>query len=270
MSTNKSKASIWQLESDGDTRKGFRLRNHASQCYLGSTFRTFPDVLADRTNDTILHQLYMSLESACISHPTRLASTFFVVDGMHAVSAFSRPLPDTPTDLTHHDTMVENASTRSMECLNALLVHALSIILGQYRLFKFRSLYAHLQDTPLELLDRDASVPSSGATILIALSSICFLLRVTRIQRMDSHARGVTHFLSHGSHKKLLFNYSAGSLLIVCHYLLVAVSRVSYRQGPGVVVSIAMLTVIELWKDAQLEFRIVRVRLAVSDAKTLL
>jgi hypothetical protein len=82
MSTHKSDASMWHLESDADTGKGFRLYNLASQCYLGSTFRTFPDVLADRTNDTILHQLYMSLESACISHPTQMASTLFVVDGI--------------------------------------------------------------------------------------------------------------------------------------------------------------------------------------------
>jgi hypothetical protein len=87
MSTHESDASLWHLESDGDTSKGFHLRNHASQCYLGSTFRTFPDVLADRTNDTVLHQLYMSLESACISHPTRLASTFFAVDGIHTLTA---------------------------------------------------------------------------------------------------------------------------------------------------------------------------------------
>jgi hypothetical protein len=84
MSTYESDASVWHLESHGDTSKGFRLRNQASQCYLGSTFRTFPDVLADRTNDTMLHQLYMSLESACISHPTQLASTLFVVDGIQS------------------------------------------------------------------------------------------------------------------------------------------------------------------------------------------
>jgi hypothetical protein len=88
MSTHESDASMWYLESDVDTGKGFRLYNRASQCYLGSSFRTFPDVLADRTNDTILHQLYMSLESACISHPTRLASTLFVVDGIFTGVAY--------------------------------------------------------------------------------------------------------------------------------------------------------------------------------------
>jgi hypothetical protein len=164
---------------------------------------------------------------------------------------------------------INSARTSPIDALDALLFHGLSIIAGQYRLYKFRSSYAHLQDTPIELLGGDASPRSSGATVVVAFSSVCFLLKVARTQRMNSHAKNVAHFLSHESHKKMLRNYYGGSLLVVSHFLLVAIPRTSHPHGSGFIVSIAMLTMIEMWKDTVLEYRVVGIGLARSDAKTL-
>jgi hypothetical protein len=165
------------------------------------------------------------------------------------------------TDLSLRGKITNSAPASSIGALDELLVHGLSIISGQYRLYKFRSSYAHLQDTPIELLGGEVSSRSSEATVVIVLLSVCFLLRVARTQRMDSRAKDVAQFLSHGSHRKMLCNYLAGSLLV-------AIARASHLHGSGFMVSIAMLTMIEMWKDTMLEYQIVGTGLAESALKT--
>ncbi|KAI1114869.1 hypothetical protein F5Y14DRAFT_413181 [Nemania sp. NC0429] len=79
---NPGPESVWELQysrSDGDA--GFRLWNILGRCYLATSFRTFPDYDGMRTNDTVLHQLKLELETVCSTMPLASASTLFAVDG---------------------------------------------------------------------------------------------------------------------------------------------------------------------------------------------
>ncbi len=49
---------------------------------MASSFRTFPDFHGRKTNDTILHELFLELETVCLRDASDRASTFYVVDGM--------------------------------------------------------------------------------------------------------------------------------------------------------------------------------------------
>jgi hypothetical protein len=65
----------------------------------------------------------------------------------------------------------------------------------------------------------------------------------------------------------MVCNYLIGSLLVGSHLLLTALSEGFCSCRGGVCVSIAMLTIIELWKDTLLEYRLVGTGLVTTDVK---
>lgn len=66
---------------DAHRDNGFRLWNKAANCFLATSYRTYPNMHGRQSNDTILENLYLELEACCTYPPSRAASTFYAVDG---------------------------------------------------------------------------------------------------------------------------------------------------------------------------------------------
>lgn len=74
-------SSIWTLTSSPDQPSSFRLYNHRANCFLGTSYRSFPDWDGLWANDTILKGLRLDLEVTCLRNAAPVASTFSVVEG---------------------------------------------------------------------------------------------------------------------------------------------------------------------------------------------
>lgn len=72
---------IWVLKYDPFSDSGFRLYNPVHQCFLASSFRTFPDYDGEQSNDTIVTQLRLELEAACTTEVTDAASRMYILEG---------------------------------------------------------------------------------------------------------------------------------------------------------------------------------------------
>lgn len=221
-------------------------------------------MLADRANDTVLHQLYMTLESACISNPTRLASTIHAVDGewhyrsyiIHSKVLIVR------TGTSQFRTDADNILTEPAYSITAAVVHTWSILCAQYRLHRFRALYADLQDTPSELLQERSPLTLETLPVLVTLflSLFCFVQRCVHLKRMDSGNDAVKRFFVEKSHGVFFCNYILGTLFICTHLCLIQVLGLVCLYGHRVATSIAILTIFELWKDISLEHSLLRLQ----------
>lgn len=79
-------SSLWTLTYSPHQSSAFRLRNNLQDCYLATSYRSFPDWDAIHGNDTVLQGLRMELEVTCSTEVTFAASTFDIVDGLRAYS----------------------------------------------------------------------------------------------------------------------------------------------------------------------------------------
>lgn len=71
---------------------GFRLYHSKRDCFLATTFRSFPDYDGLKLNDTMLHELRAEFEVSCVQLASAQASTFYIVDGESGIP--SRAPPD--------------------------------------------------------------------------------------------------------------------------------------------------------------------------------
>jgi hypothetical protein len=73
----------WTLEYDQHDPQKFRLWNKAANCYLATSYRSFPDWDGVKGNDTILQGLGLELEITCLRSVKLAASTREIVDGRY-------------------------------------------------------------------------------------------------------------------------------------------------------------------------------------------
>lgn len=74
-------SSTWALEYAPVSSQNFRLWNTAANCYLSTSYRSFPDWDRVYANDTVLRTLNLELETTCLNDATASASTWQIVDG---------------------------------------------------------------------------------------------------------------------------------------------------------------------------------------------
>ena len=74
-------SSKWRILYDANKDQGFRLWNEEAQCFLATSFRTYPNMRGRPSNDTVLQTLDLELEACCTYPPSRAASTLYAVDG---------------------------------------------------------------------------------------------------------------------------------------------------------------------------------------------
>jgi hypothetical protein len=73
--------STWRAIYDPHQDNGFRLWNAKANCYLATSYRTYPNLHGYASNDTIIQTLRLELEACCTYPPTREASMFYAIDG---------------------------------------------------------------------------------------------------------------------------------------------------------------------------------------------
>lgn len=69
------------LKYDPFVDDGCRLWHPKHNCYLASTFRTFPDYNGVRGNDTITNTINLELEASCTVGANELSSRIYLIEG---------------------------------------------------------------------------------------------------------------------------------------------------------------------------------------------
>ncbi|KAK4891849.1 hypothetical protein LTR27_009548 [Elasticomyces elasticus] len=129
---------IREIGNEGD----FRLYHPARGCFLATTFRSFPDLVGLRANDTVLRGLRSELEISCVQHAHERASTLHVIEGYHP---------------QHTSSASWLSSSLSDHVVVRQLRKGLAIMASIKRLRTFRSTYPALQDAPAELVAKHSA-----------------------------------------------------------------------------------------------------------------
>ncbi|CZT24375.1 uncharacterized protein RCC_10100 [Ramularia collo-cygni] len=138
------------------TAKGFQLYHPQQKCYLATTFRSFPNYVG--INDTMLHEVHLELEVACVQQANSRASTLYIVDG--------------------YQDLILDQSESLLQPLEYHLKRGAAVIESMRRLATFRKLHHYLQDTPDELLHkpcRESEVSTPLLTVVIPVLLIIAL-----------------------------------------------------------------------------------------------
>ncbi|RAH59380.1 hypothetical protein BO85DRAFT_437428 [Aspergillus piperis CBS 112811] len=182
--TQASALSEWQILYDTHQDKGVRLWNKVANCYLATSYRTYPNMHARDSNDTILETLHLQLEACCTYPPSRAASTFHVVDGV------SKPLRPSTTWLPPFTGRLALYETR----LRAHGAFTIDMISAMWNLFSFHRRHAHLQDMSVNLKELHIGVPySENWSYVFQTFMICGVLlhlgHLLHVQRTHTPAR---------------------------------------------------------------------------------
>ncbi|OJJ69779.1 hypothetical protein ASPBRDRAFT_678148 [Aspergillus brasiliensis CBS 101740] len=186
-----SALSEWQILYDTHHDRGVRLWNKAANCYLATSYRTYPNMHARDSNDTVLEVLHLELEACCTYPPSRAASTFYVVDGVSKPSRPSTWLPPSTGRLALYETRLRAHGAFTIDLIRAM-----------WNLFSFRRRHAHLQDMSLNLAGLHIGVPHPQDwrhtfQTIIAGGVLLHLGQLLRAQRTHTPAR--KRHLSHES-----------------------------------------------------------------------
>ncbi|RDW58530.1 uncharacterized protein DSM5745_11221 [Aspergillus mulundensis] len=158
--------SIWQIVYDAHRDTGFRLWNKAANCFLATSYRTYPNMRGRTWNDTILEAMHLELEACCTYPASRAASSFHAVDGV--------PKPSTPLP------WFSRSPLQSTSRLSQLRTHghsAFALMRAVWALSRFRGNHAHLQDMPGATARLHLGVPyTTGLSRAISTVIFCCIL----------------------------------------------------------------------------------------------
>lgn len=145
--------------------EGFRLYHIERNCYLATTFQSFPDYSALESNDSMLHELHSELEVSCVQYASKQASTFYVIEGKPR----SRSSESTFLMFAgYHEHPGEQVTwlpkLMSASPLRHHFSKGIAIIATILRLHEFRKIYREWQDIPQELLARQ-TLHSAGTNL---------------------------------------------------------------------------------------------------------
>lgn len=156
---------------------GLRLYSPSRNCYLATSWRTYPDYDGTRTNDTLQDALDLELEATCTSDVADDASRLWVIEGILDASEITQPPSKMYTlwqwSLSHlqYGSELWRASRDSRG---------------------FRLKFPHLQDTPTVLQHLSTGVGNSSGLfpqdILCLVATIAMLARLVWLQRLPSQA----------------------------------------------------------------------------------
>ncbi|OQD62124.1 hypothetical protein PENPOL_c013G02160 [Penicillium polonicum] len=145
---HESATSEWQVLYDAHRDNGFRLWNKAANCFLATSYRTYPNMHGRQSNDTILENLYLELEACCTYPPSRAASTFYAVDGVPKPSAPSTWLLQSTGLLAVYESQLRAYGSNTVDLLRAM-----------WELHSSRKHYTLLQDMALEQAKLHVGIP---------------------------------------------------------------------------------------------------------------
>lgn len=190
---------MWTIHYDPQEDSGFTIYNNESDCFLVSTFRSFPyyyhshrdaradDEISPGINDTFSHFLQLETEVACYELPTPESSTFFVIDGA------APPEAKTPS-INRGERFIDDAVSR---------IHwTYELISSQVLMRRFRHYYHALQDIPLHV------VQSHSPHLLYNISWL-YLLVLFLAQAIKKRKRGSPAIL------ETRFIYRTGALVVL-------------------------------------------------------
>lgn len=181
--------SVWIIHYDPQQDSGFTIYNEKNDCFLLSTFKSFPDyyykfrtdsdggIFSD-LNDTFSHFLHLETEVACYESPTPESATFFVVDGAIAAA------PKEPS---------MNLGERFTDNIVSKLHWTYELISSQVLMQRFRHHHHELQDTPLHVVQSHSSCLLFRISWLYLL--VLFLARAIKKRKRGSPAILETRFI---------------------------------------------------------------------------
>ncbi|KAJ5787748.1 hypothetical protein N7457_002738 [Penicillium paradoxum] len=229
---HESPTSKWQVIYDAHHDHGFRLWNEAANCFLATSYRTYPNMHGRESNDTILETLHLELEACCTYPASHAASTFYAVDGVRKPPAPSTWLPPSTGQLAMYESQLRARGSNTIDLLRAM-----------WMLYLSREHYARLQDMASDQAKLHVGIPypthwSRVFHTIIAGSVLLHLGKAMYARRL--RAPGVRKPATYRSGSMLLLQ-----LCYLVYYMVGTLQRGNEVWDSHFAVGVAWITVVD-------------------------
>ena len=161
-----SQNSIWKCILTPDD--GIRLFSKTGNCYLGTTFRTFPDPKLVNDTGTLRNPvdqgINLELEAACIKEANLASSTFYVIDGGPFPSSYIEMLTNPGLGKLPKSFFRSGIVWRGWEMISAM-----------YRLRNFRRYYGDWHDFLKSMSDQELFIPQPRLSLFVDISFVLLI-----------------------------------------------------------------------------------------------